>query len=180
MPPKVGQMNLILIWQAPVVFFRKSHLSLLSNAMIKLQVRVLRLEKMHDYFNVPPYIICTPCITWFRHSTSRIFGLWAFRKYKLLCLSNVYDKENAQLKQNRCIFLYFGVKHFFWPIWLVAISDGSSDIGGQKNTCKFILTNLERIREFRNAVCPADCNRDWWFESSSAELYPDPPFKKFI
>ena len=32
--------------------------------MIKLheQVRVLRLTKMHDYLNVPPCIICTPCI----------------------------------------------------------------------------------------------------------------------
>ena len=24
---------------------------------------------MHDYFNVPPCIICTPCIIWFGHGT---------------------------------------------------------------------------------------------------------------
>ena len=61
---------------------------------------------MHDYFNVPPCIICTPCIIWFRHGTSGIFELLAFKKYILLCLSNVHNKEFAPLKQNRCIFLY--------------------------------------------------------------------------
>ena len=25
---------------------------------------------MHYYFNVPPCIICTPCIIWFRHGTT--------------------------------------------------------------------------------------------------------------
>ena len=83
---------------------KKWFLSLLSIIMIKLQVRVLRL-KMHDYLNVPLCIICTPCIIWFRHGTSGIFGLGAFRKYILLCVSNVNNKKNALLKQNRCIFL---------------------------------------------------------------------------
>ena len=40
--------------------------------MIKLHVRVLRLTKMHDYLNIPPCIICTPCIIWFRQSISGI------------------------------------------------------------------------------------------------------------
>ena len=31
---------------------------------------------------------------------------------------------------------------------------GCSDISWQKNTCKFVLKNLKRIREFRDAVCP--------------------------
>ena len=110
-------MNFILIWQAPIVFFQKWCPSLFSIVMIQLQVRVLRLAKMHDYLNVPPCIICTPCIIWFWHCTSQIFGLWAFRKFILLCVSNVHNKEHAPLKQSRCIFpLYFGVKHFFWPI----------------------------------------------------------------
>ena len=39
------------------------------------QVRVLKLMKIHSYLNVPPCIICTPCIIWFRHGTCRIFGL---------------------------------------------------------------------------------------------------------
>ena len=100
-------MNFILIWQVPIVFFQKWYVPLLSIVMIKLQVRrVLRLTKMHDYFNVPPCIICTPCIIWFRHSTSGIFRLWAFRKYIILCLSNVWNKEYTPLKQNRCIFLF--------------------------------------------------------------------------
>ena len=122
LPPKVGQMNFILIWQLPIVFFQKWCLSLLSIVMIKLQVTVLRLMKLHDYFNVPPCIICTPCIIWFRLCTSGIFGLWAFRKYIRLCVSNVYDKEYALLKQNRCIFLYILVWNIFsdllcdlWP-----------------------------------------------------------------
>ena len=95
------------------MFFQKWCLSLLSIVMIKLQVRVLRLMKLHDYLNVPPCIICTTCIIWFR-GISGIFGLWVFRKYINLCVSNVHDKEYAPLKQNRCHFsLYFGVKHFF-------------------------------------------------------------------
>ena len=49
-------------------------LSLLSVVMIKLQVRVWKLTKMHDYFNIPPCIICTPCIICFRRDTSGIFG----------------------------------------------------------------------------------------------------------
>ena len=56
-------------------------LSLFSIVMSKLQVRALKLTKMYDFFHVPPCIICTPCIIWFRHGTSGIFGLWAFRKY---------------------------------------------------------------------------------------------------
>ena len=47
-----------------------SSLSVLSIVMVKLQVRVLRLTKMHDNFNVPPCIICTPCIIWFMYGTS--------------------------------------------------------------------------------------------------------------
>ena len=31
---------------------------------------------------------------------------------------------------------------------------GCSDIGRQKNTRKFVLKNLERIWDFRNAICP--------------------------
>ena len=107
-------MNFILIWQAPIVFFKSDGLSLLSTVMIKLHVRLLRLMKMHSYVNVSPGIICTPCIIWFRHGTSGIFGLRAFRKYILLYVSNVQNKEYAPLKQNGCIFFsYFGVKHFF-------------------------------------------------------------------
>ena len=34
------------------------------------------------------------------------------------------------------------------------ISYGWSNIGRQKNMPKFVLKNFERIREFRNAVCP--------------------------
>ena len=30
------------------------------HVIIKLQVRVWKLTKMHDYFNIPPCIICTP------------------------------------------------------------------------------------------------------------------------
>ena len=97
--PNVGKMNFILIWQAPIVIFQKWYVPLLSIVTIKLQVRrVLRLTKMHDYFNVPPCLICTPCIIWFRHSTSGIFGLWAFRKYIILYVSNVYNKEYAPFK----------------------------------------------------------------------------------
>ena len=92
-----------------LVFFQKWCIFLFSILMIKLHVRVLRLMKMHDYLDVPPCVICTPCNIWYRHGTSGIFGLWAFRKYILLCLSNVHDKEYAPLKQNRCISLYFGV-----------------------------------------------------------------------
>ena len=106
-------MNFILIWQAPIVFFQIWCLSLLSIVMIKLQVRVLRLTKMHDYLNVPPCIICTPCIIWFRHGSSVIFGRWAFRKYILL-LSNVHNKEYAPLKQNRYIFSIFWCETFFF------------------------------------------------------------------
>ena len=119
--PKVGQINLILIWQAQIVFFQKWCLSLLSIVVIKLQVGVLRLMKMHDYLNVPPYIICTPCIIWFMNGYGGIFRLWAFRKYKLLCVSNVHNKEYAPLKQNICIFLYILVWNIFsdlcdlWP-----------------------------------------------------------------
>ena len=107
-----------------VFFFQKWYLSLLSVVMIMLQVRVLRLTKMHDYLNVPPYIICTPCIIWFRHGTSRIFRLWTFRKFIFLRVPNGHNLEYAPLKQNRCIFLYyFGVKHFFLTyIWLVTLS----------------------------------------------------------
>ena len=86
--------------------------------MIKLQVRVLRLTKMHDYLNVPPCIICTPCIIWFRHSTRGIFGLWAFRKCLLLCVSNVHNQEYAPLKQNRCIFLYILVWNIFSDLYV--------------------------------------------------------------
>ena len=42
---------------------------------IKLQVRVLNLTKMHNYFNVPPCIICTPCIIWFSQGSNEIFWL---------------------------------------------------------------------------------------------------------
>ena len=110
------------------MFFQKWCLSLLLIVIIKQQVRVLRLMKLHDYLNVRPCIICTPSIIWFRHGTSGIFGLWAFRKYIHLCVSNVHDKEYAPLKQNICIFLYFGVKHFFRPIcdlWPSSFRQGS-------------------------------------------------------
>ena len=110
-------MNLFLIWQAPIVFFQKWCLSLLYIVMIKLQVRVLRLAKMHDYPNVPPCIICTPCIIWFRHGSSGIFGRWAFRKYIHLCVSNVHNKEYAPLKQNWCIFLYILVWNIFSDLY---------------------------------------------------------------
>ena len=113
-------MNFILIWQAPIVFFQKWWLSLPSIVIIKLQVRVLRLTKMHDYLNVPPCIICTPCIIWFRHGTSGIFGLWAFRKYRpiLLCVPNVHNEEYVPLKQNRCIFLYILVWNIFSDLYV--------------------------------------------------------------
>ena len=117
-PPKVGQINLILIWQAPTVFFQKWCLSLLSIVVIKLQVRVLRLMKMHDDLNVPPCIIWTPRIIWFRNGYSRIFRLWAFRKYKLLFVSNVHNKEYAPLKQNICIFLYISVWNIFSDLYV--------------------------------------------------------------
>ena len=114
---KVRQMNFILIWQAQIVFFQKWSSSLLPIVMIKLQVRVLRLTKMHDYLNVPPCIIYTPYLIWFRHGSSGIFGMWAFRKYILLCVSNVHNKEYAPLKENICIFLYILVWNiFFWSM----------------------------------------------------------------
>ena len=90
-------------------------MSLLSIELI-IAKRVLRLTKMHNYFNVPPYTICPSCIIGFRHGTSGIFELWAFRKYIRLCVSNVHNKEYAPLKQNICIFCIFW-KHFFWPIF---------------------------------------------------------------
>ena len=89
---------------SPNSVLQKWCLSLLSIVMIKLQVRVLRLMKMHGYLNVPPCIICTPCFIWFRHGTSGIFGLWAFRKYILLCVSNVHNKEYAPLKKIDAFF----------------------------------------------------------------------------
>ena len=98
--------------------FKSWCLSLLSSVMIKLQVRVLRLMKLHDYLNVPPCIICTPCIIWFRHSTSGIFGLWALRNYIQLCVSSVQDKEYALLKQNKCIFLYILVWNIFSDLYV--------------------------------------------------------------
>ena len=90
--------------------------------MIKLQVRVLRLMKMHEFFNVPPCIIWTPCIIWFRHGTSGIFELWAFRKYILLCASNVHNKEHAPLKKKiGAFFSIFWCETFFLTYrWLVA------------------------------------------------------------
>ena len=74
--------------------------------------------KMHDYLNVPPCIICTPCIIWFRNGYSGIFRLWAFRKYKLLCVSNVHNKEYAPLKQIICIFLYISVWNIFSDLYI--------------------------------------------------------------
>ena len=112
--------SIILIWQAPIVFFQKWCLSLLSIVITKLRVRVFRLTKVHHYFNIPPCIICTPCIIWFRHGTSGIFGLWAFKKYILLCVSNVHNKENAPLKQNRCIFLYIFVWNIFTDLYVAS------------------------------------------------------------
>ena len=85
--------------------------------MIKLQVRVLKLTKMHDYSNVPPCIICTPCIIWFRHGTSGIFGLRAFRKYTPLCLSNVHNKEYRSVKK-KCIFLYILMWNIFSDLYV--------------------------------------------------------------
>ena len=123
-PPKVGQINLILIWQAPIVFFQKWCLFffffffLLSIVVIELQVGVLRLMKMHDYLNVPTCIINTPCIIWFMNGYGGIFRLWAFRKYKLLCVSNVHNKEYAPLKQNICIFLYILVWNIFSDLYV--------------------------------------------------------------
>ena len=86
--------------------------------MIKLQVRVWKLTKMHDYFIVPPCIICTPCIICFRRDTSGIFWLWAFRKYILLCVSNVHNKKYAPLKQNICIFLYILMWNIFSDLYV--------------------------------------------------------------
>ena len=109
--------------------------------MIKLQVRVWKLTKMHDYFIVPPCIICTPYIICFRRDTSRIFGLWAFRKYILLCVSNVHNKVYAlcALKQNICVFLYILMWNIFFLTyrWLVAIV--------KQNICVFLYILMWNI-----------------------------------
>ena len=99
-----------------MVFFLKSCLSLLSIVMIELQVRVLKLTKMHVYFNVPPCIICTPCIICSRRGTSGIFGLWAFRKYYFYVCQMFTIK--SMLRQNKigAFFAIFWCETFFWPI----------------------------------------------------------------
>ena len=146
LPPKVGQKNFILIWQAPIVFFKKWCLSLLFIVMIKLQVRVLRLMKMHDYLNFPPCIICTLCIIWFRYGTG-IVGLWAFRKYILLCVSHVHNKEYALLKKNRCIFLNILVWNIFSDLYVTCGPIYHAVM--RHNSCAFLLAVMKFQKEFR-------------------------------
>ena len=144
LPKLIVQMNSFLIWQAPIVFFQKWCLSLLSIVMIKRQVRVLRLMKMHGCLNAPPCIISTPCVIWLRYGTNGIFGLRAFRKYILLCVSNVHNKEYAPLKQNRCIFLYILVWNNFSDLYVIC-----GHISLRSPTArKFILTKI-----FMNSIC---------------------------
>ena len=137
-------MKFVLIWQAPIVFFQKWWISLFSIVMIKLQVRVLRLTKLHDCFNVPHFIICTPCIIWFRHCISGIFGLWTFRKYILLCVSNVHNKEFAPLKQNRCIFSFWCETIFLTYMWLVAFFNFASCKPLKSSFAKLLISNIHQ------------------------------------
>ena len=113
--------------------------------------------KMHDYLNVTPCMICTPCIIWFRNGYSGIFRLWDFRKYKLLCVSNVHNKEYAPLKENDiCIFLYISV----WNIFSDRYVTGSQVHFPMKLWSWYVITTP--TWKYATVIHPTNCLDNYW------------------